>query len=586
MTVSPQVASDLLLFQILCPLLGSAFAMIASARRRSSIVLLTHLLLLLTGALLCIHVYSDRVGGGTGVIEVSWKLLSASKPVVLEQIVLHADLLNAGILLLLPLASLTAWGVTGGQSWGSLETATGQKSAPFRNLLLVSSLLLALAGADLGTCLTGIFVSALLITSLMWDRGGEERRFTTKTFLTVQWIGGLALMGGLALLIATSSLIQSAPRRVPGPSSAVFPQLGEILQKAITRHESAQELWQDARGLPVLMILAAVFVMSGCFPMHGWMTMALERSSLAVRIWLIVWVKGITLLGIRFLTLLDPSAMQDLQGWGITMSMFGLLYSGGLWLSSKRLSGILGAAVLWSQSLTLLCVSCTTTDFERLVVPLVLGHLASLILLAIVLSLVSGGRDSALLSEVSGIARTSAWIGPSLGVCLATLTLTPSSQGASLAWIALVTLPQWSWMGSLASWGLLLFANLLALGGGVRLITRLFRTPNHVGQSPEKTTAPAQASSEIPVPTPRLRLGPILLIFSWATIAMGFSFLYFEFLRLPAPVDSLSHHDLSPCRIDLVSNCPFPTECPRFHDTDVTSNLMRIWISVGSQTRS
>jgi len=529
MAISPQVASSLFLFQVLFPFI--AVALLACFYRsetvRFRLGIGAHVLLILCSSLLAVTLFGQASNGASRQIDVIltfpiFQSATVLNQTVLDQMAWRLNLFNIGMVMVVPWVSITACLLT--------EMQGVRSRFLILNLLLTGTFQLFLVGVDVGSCLSGIFLSALLLCFLMQEPGSPKTRTSASLFLSTQWIGGMLLATGFATLIAASSLTQSAPRQLPGSSSAVLPALGETIVQAIEKHDAASELWKDSRGLPLLLIIFGLVLMSGCFPVHVWLSRSVSTPSLAVKIWLIVWVKGVLLLGLHWLTLLDPLAIADLQHWGFFVSLLGALFMGSLLFGHFHPGVILAAAIGWSQSIACLGICAATHDFERLLAPLILCQAAGLILLAIALSVFP---DRPLLARLAGEEeqiKRPGWLPPVLLISLITLTLTPTCVAAFHAWLIMISLQNWSGSEIIPAQTLLLLANLLALAGMINVVRHCLneRDSSSPVASAEDTPAEFVVFQERRTPT-----GERLILCYWGIVAIGLGMLFPLFLSLP-----------------------------------------------------
>ncbi|SFH54791.1 proton-conducting transporter transmembrane domain-containing protein [Planctomicrobium piriforme] len=528
MALPSHVASYALLFQLLCPLLGAVLlAGLSSNRRRFHIAVAIHGLLAVVGGLLWFAVISQALNGTGGGVEVAWPIPSwGTGSSLANRVVWQIDLMTAGFVALLPWVSLTASLFT--------EPVEARQQQISGNLLLVGALQFFAGGGDIGSCFAGLFASALLISLMIAWYGGEAKRSVAWMFLATQWIGGLLVMGGLGMLIAAASLIRSAPRGVPGDASAAIPELAKILQEAFERHSAARELWGEFRGLPMLFIVVGFLLMSGCFPVHAWLTRSLLAAPLAVRVWIAAWVKGVMLIGLKFISQLDAQTIADLQGWGWTVALLGGLFMAGLLLVQADFGRLLAAAIVWTQAVATISICGATRDFERLLVPLLLSQMAALILLTVALSILPARCRSIELGSYQGLWSRTGWIGPTLLVCLLLLTLTPASAGLFQAWLGFASLQGWEKGWGLAAWVLNILANGVALAGFVRIARQLVTGPLRLPEmSPGLRERVSSPPPEIDLTLSRAQRW---LLCVWAFIGLATAFLYPLFLMLPGPL--------------------------------------------------
>ncbi len=519
MAIPPNLAMGLFLFQLLCPFLAALLLSLAARRDsfRHGLGLSLHLLLIVSSSLLAGVILDQTLRGEPAVIRISQALPLSPLPTVLDQLSWRLDHITVGIVTLLPWASLTIYLFA--------ERPELRRKFLVPNFLLIGAFQFFLVGSDIGSCLTGGFAAALIISYLMVSIGNQKQRHLESDFLTVQWIGGMMLAAGLAMFIAASSLTQAAPRGLPGNSSAILNNLGETVQSAVTQHEAASEFWKDSRGLPLLIIVLAIVLMSGCFPVHIWLSRALSQNSLGLRIWLIVWAKGMLLLGLKWISLLDQQTIIDLQGWGLFFSLAGAIFMGSLMFGHSRHEAFFAATVGWTQAIACLAICGAGQNFDRIVTPWLLCQCGALILLAISTSFLMQQTTK---QDEFADAPTEAnpnWLAPVLAICLISLTFTPLAIGAFQGWLTFAALRNWNETGTYPVWTMLLIANLMALAGLIRFIQRALASQTN---DPEDSTSPILIE-----PISTLTIMQRITLCYWGLLAIGLGFLFPLFLQIP-----------------------------------------------------
>lgn len=504
MTAPSQIPSYLLLFQILLPFLGSVLLLstIQHLRTQYRVAIGLQLGLLWSAVMLAITIIGKSIVGEATLIRVQWSLPGASGLTYADHIVWELDAYFTGMLVLLPFVSVTA-------SLFTISKDLRERQAIW-HLLLIGTLQLFWLGADVVSCLTGAFFSAFILAKLLIQQGSEARRFAAGLFLSIQWIGCMLLMGGLGILIATTALVQAAPYGIPEVSSTAIPEIIRLLNDSISHNPAAEELLREYRGLPVLILLIGFALMGACFPFHGWLARIIHVSPIATRFWLIVWVKGVILFGIRILAEVAPQVFLSLHSWSWGILLFGALFSAALIYRQTDEGKLLSAAIVWTQSLTLIAACSLAGDFPRLLVPLVICHLAGAGLLAVALSITSASQRNCL--------QAAGWLAPVLLTALLTLTLLPFSVGFIQSWFAITSLLEVSGFTGRLGWIVYLTSNAVALAGIIQIARRMvFSTTIDPDLIPETTHHSSILTAEANRVLSRSQVG--LLAF-WIVIAI------------------------------------------------------------------
>ncbi|WP_437191479.1 hypothetical protein [Planctomicrobium sp. SH527] len=504
MTAPSQIPSYLLLFQILLPFLGTVLlaSTIQHGRTQYRIAIGIQLVLLWSAVMLAITIIGKSIVGESTLIRILWSLPGATGQTYADHIAWELDPYFTGMLVLLPMVSITT-------SLFTISTDLRERQAIW-HLLLIGTMQLFWLGADVVSCLTGAFLSAFLLAKLLIQQGGEARRFAAGLFLSIQWIGCMLMMGGFGILIATTALVQAAPYGIPKTSSTALPEIIRLLNDSIGHNPAAQELLQEYRGLPILILLIAFALMGACFPLHGWLARVIHVAPSTTRFWLIIWIKGIMLFGIRILVEIAPQVFLSLHGWTWGILLLGALFSAALIYRQTDEGKLLSAAIVWTQSLTLIAACSLTGDFPRFLVPIVICHLAGSGLLAVALTITSASQRNCI--------HATSWLAPVMLTVLLTLTLLPFSIGFLQSWFTIATLLEVSGVTGRLAWIVYLASNAIALAGFVQLARRLvFSTTLDPESALETTHHSAILSAEA---NRILSRSQICLLAFWIVIAV------------------------------------------------------------------
>jgi len=452
MGIVASLATTLLLVPLLLPFVA---ALVLASFFRSSVSRLrigaTIFLLLITASLILgILTFTSVEGRSPTGLVVAWSLPVPAGPTILNEISCRWDRFNAGLLMLLPWGAMTASLFS-----GSLDTRA--RRLPL-SLAMLGSVNWFLTGGEIPTALTGGFLAAVFFGFLLQDSGNQESRLFGRRYQTAQWIGLLLLTGGLGMLIGISSLVQSAPRGQPGPTTAAFIELGNVITLTQSSHEAAGEFWKDSRGLPLLTILLAILLVSGLFPLHIWLSQALSSGTLFGCVWLILWSQSVLYAGARWLTQLDAQTLADLQSGGLFISILGTLYCSCLAYGEARPGKFLAATVGWCLSISLLAICSAMLHVERFAVPWSLCLSSGLVLLTIAMSPALADEQRRQLPHRLA-----------MRMALITLTLTPTVIGSFQLWLGLASLQNWGQLGTFRAWGVILVSNLFMLSGLLRM---------------------------------------------------------------------------------------------------------------------
>jgi len=530
MELMQRSASYLFSFHVICPFVCGLLLLSRSpkphSRTSNSLTIGVHLLLATTSLCLLVLMLGRLVQTGELApirldipisIPVSTPIFApspSSEPgdslELMDRLVWGVDLESVIFLCLLPWLSLSA------ELFTAVEGRSLRRTAA--NLLLLGSLGLFVVGWDLGSLLCGGLVTILLMTLLVVQHGGEEKRTSANVFLTVQICGLLLLASSLGMFVASAGIVPSAPVDLPGKSSTVLPDVAEKIQTAVTTHPASAQLWGEYRLLPSGLMLCSLLLMAGGFPIQVWLSEVSESAALSERLWLVIWVKAVLFIGLRLLTALDPEALQTFGWWGLMISIPGALFVASLILSQAYLPRIQSSGLAWTQQMALITACCAPHSLNAWLVPLLICQTAGMVLFSIALTLISERYQSVEISSFQGLAQRSGWLLPVLIVCLLTLTLSPLSLGLMDSWLVSATLQT-----SESNWGSLfrliyLLADLLALAGLARVTQQLCTGPL---RSPEMSPG-LRERAQLSPPTTSLSLSgmQLCLLTVWGVLAI------------------------------------------------------------------
>lgn len=516
-------APSLLLAHVICPLFVGLLLTsghIKSNRIAQQIATGVNLLLAALSILLLVSLFQGAalersLPGATSEIRFSWPPSNdGASPPLMGRVTWAIVPENAPFLCLLPWLSLTV----------QLFTTTAESG--FRrtgmNLMLLGTLGLFTVSTDVGSLLSGAFFSVLLVSLLVARHGTPLKRSAASLFLIIQMTGLMLFAAGLAIFVANAGAIRSAPHGLPGNGSTTLPELAAIIQSAVHQHPAAEQLWGEYRTLPSWLVLCGIVIMGAAFPMQVWVSEVSDSAALGERLWLLGWVKAALLVGLRWLSLLDPEALRSFGMWGLAISIAGALFASSLLLAQAYLPRLQSSGLLWTQQVALISAFAATRDLDQWLIPLLISHMAALVLFIITLTMISERYFSPELTSFQGLSARADWLTPVLATCMLTLTLSPLGLGLLHAWLATATL-----LGSETWWGALLrliylMANLLALAGLARITQQLctgtFRSPEMAPGLRERAC--------LPEPTATLQLSRVqtMLMFGWGTTAIVAAF--------------------------------------------------------------
>jgi|GEM_PF-1947529 len=516
MAFTPHTAQLVLLVQMLLPLSAAcALLSLGNFRGREKICQILQFCLLAGSLCLTWHTGTSlfrEIGAGPLLVRIplpgNW-----IGPGILNQLVWRMDLFNAGILPFLFLTALTV------PAFAPALADPHERGTGPRTLLLVGSLQLFLAGDDLGSCLSGGLLAAMLLVPILGQAGGEERRTAARQFLTTQWVGLMLLAAGIMMAAAAISLASAAPRGLPHNVALNLTDLTQGLQSAAIQHSATGILWKELRGVPTLLIVISFLILSAGFPFHVWLGPTFLNSPLSGRLWVALGVKLALLVGLRWLGELEPEVFPTLRHWGWICVLPGLLFAASQLLGHADFGRILAAAVFWSQQLILLGICAGNGSMNTALIPLILAQQAGLVLLIISLSTLSARYQSFELASFQGLAERATWLRPALLCSIFTLTLTPLPSGLLQAWVLFTSLQNETGWTALLGWGACVAANLMALAGLIRIVHRLVTGPVREPVIPvplrDRVAVPVQ---EISLTLNSWQTGLLVL---WGTVALG-----------------------------------------------------------------
>lgn len=524
-----RLAPYLLLFQVLFPFVSGSLLIVrplGSGRALRCGVAAVHLCLAVTSLALLGSVFLlPSAGAASAALQFTIPLLPGSHPLpLMRDLAWMLDLESAAFLSLIPWVALSA------QIFTTEQEQTASQLAG--NLFLTGSLSLFLVAGEVASLMCGAGFSVLLISSRLIRFGGVDKRTSASQFLTLQFIGGGLLAISLGMFAASAGLIRSAPQERPGSSTFNLMELGHLIQGSIASHPAAEQLWGESRVLPSCLMLCGLLIMAGGFPMQVWLSEVGASAALGERLWLVAWVKCVLLVGLRLLMALDPEALRSFGWCGLVISIPGALFVASLLLSQAYLPRIQSSGLAWTQQVALIAVFSATRDLQIWLVPLLICHLAALMLFTIGLSTISERYRSVEISSFQGLSSRTGWLLPVLLVPLLTLTLSPFALGLMEVWLVSATL-----QGSQQVFGsmlnlLFLLADLLAVAGLARILRQLCTGPLRLPEmSPglrERTPLAA------PVATLTFSVGQCLVLGAWSVLAIlaAFSFPLLQALTL------------------------------------------------------
>jgi hypothetical protein len=507
------IAPSLLLFHVVCPFVAGV--LLACGAIRSTVHarwLSIGTNLVLTGTALVLFVFLNRtpLPGVTSIQFVATLPTVTSTSDLVHYVIWGLIPSTGGLLCLVPWVAITALLLTPSEEFSVARHRS--------QLLSVAALGLLITGWDIGSMLTGTFLSAALIAEQICLYGRDERRSASRLFLTYQVIGGFLLAAGISMIIASLGVVRSAPRGVPGDSVASLPELMSLLQGALESHPAASQLWGEYRTVPCVLMLLGIGIMAAIFPVQVWMSEVIDSSSLPERLWLIFRVKAILLIGLRWVNILVPETFHGLTWWGLVISAPGAVFVASLLFSQAYLPRIQSSAVMWTQQLAFMIAFAATTDFDTWMGALLVSQLAGLVLLTITLTTITDRFRSIELASYQGLSAQAGWIAPALVSCCLILTLTPLGLGLLNLWLMTATLQGSGAPGEVFLRGCFFVANLLALAGLVRVTRTLLTGERRV---PEMSPILlARIGETPPVRTLELTGVQMFILMTWGMIAL------------------------------------------------------------------
>jgi len=512
-----RLTPGLLLFQLLAPWIAAivlSFPRFRVDRKTEWLVFLVHLLLAVSGLVLagCVlflsHSESVTVTVPIEFVVPLGNVSSTSS--LLSHLVWELDSPAAFWMCLIPWIAISA------QIFSTEMIATSSQITG--HLWLTASLNLFIAAGDVGSLAVGAGATILFLAARIAWFGGDDKRNTAVQFLMLQLSGLMLMVAGLGLFVASASLIRSAPFGPPRPSSFSFPELESFLQTAITNHPAAEQLWGEYRVLPSALMLLGIMMMAAGFPMQVWLSESSASAALGERLWQLAWVKGVLFTGLRLLAALDPEALHSFGWWGLIISIPGAIFVSSLLFSQAYLSRMQSSCLAWTQQLGLIAAFTATQHLELWLVPLLFSQLAGMVLFTVALTTISERYRSVEMASFQGLSARAGWLLPVLATCMITFTLTPLGIGLIQGWLVSTTLQGTeSLAGTLLRGGYFL-ANLLALGGLVRITHQLctgpLRLPEMAPGLRERTQLPAS------IVTLQLSRGQLILLAAWGVLAV------------------------------------------------------------------
>ncbi|WP_437187314.1 hypothetical protein SH668x_000704 [Planctomicrobium sp. SH668] len=520
MQLTQHLVPYLLLFQLLFPALAAAIVFLLLQRcpkvaARLSVVV--YGLLALTGLVLLREAQLlPALEDFDNAITIEWQLRSPQPGHQwADRISWRLTSDSALLIAVLPWVGVTT------QLFSRSPVNTSQRTS--LNLLIASLVSLFIVGDDFGTLLSSGFFTAILISLSVATSGIQHRRRSANVFLVMQVIGLILMGASLAMFSSSASMIQSVPVAAPGETKATIFELASRIQTAFQLHPAATELWGEYRELPSLIWILGLAIASGCFPFHLWFSEVNASSHLQDRIWILVWSKVLLFVGVSTLMELDPEAVKNFGNWALYITVSGASFVALMMFSHAQLPEILSNTVIWTQQITLISVIAIPDAIGALLSGLVIGEIASLILLSVTVSTITERFRSTELVRYQGLNAIAPWLPPTLLLCCLTLTLTPGVTGFAQAWSAMISLEGIGTSGGAALRWVVLISNLLAVAGLLRLFRQLGSGDLHLPEHPQPLREQLQ-SSDAKASLCFTAFQYSLFIF-WAGIALAFAFI-------------------------------------------------------------
>lgn len=416
-------------------------------------------------------------------IVVSWgiPLPPGARP-LLSELTWRFHSFNASLLLLLPWGHVTAMLLGSAfrrTDLSALPVRPGQDAGAGRVCLGLGSYAafnLALLASDWSSLFTGLFLTAGLLAASMAFFGRKEKRETARSFMTVQLVGLLLLVGGSGMLIASAAVVRAVPEGPPGDAPGSMLQLQEVSQSFLKGHPAAEFVWSQYVTLPIFLLSLGAAVSAGLFPLHPWLARTMSAADLSGRLRIVFWTKGILLVATSAISAAGANGSGQFALWWVLPLAVGCLYSSLLLLGDEDPPHMQASALLWSNQLWLLMLVLTGDTGMSL--SLMIPHTAGLVLLVVALSHAEEQR----LRRDDGTlpAGETTWLMPCLVTATVALSLIPGLVGLAVLWTMTRQLAQVSLWGA-GGHLLLLFVALLALSGLLRMMFRVLSVQQGTG---------------------------------------------------------------------------------------------------------